>query len=193
MAAVNCVFSSRRRGSNTQYVLATFRRANPIRERPPPPQSPPTIPGIPTTPATAASLASGTRQSPAEDSDITTADFPVDSVEYDLAEQSRTLPFTNPLAFLVEQSSKSWGRESRKLSLPPAPPLTDEETQLYECWTSSLLETVARQQTRFSALGVHGSKMDVAPGLDAVQRGLVPENRVKELFDAYVSPHVLGR
>jgi hypothetical protein len=35
--------------------------------------------------------------------------------------------------------------------------------------------------------------MDVAPGLDAVQRGLVPENRVKELFDAYVSSYVRER
>lgn len=41
---------------------------------------------------------------------------------------------------------------------------------------------MARDQKTFFQHGLYGSKRDVSGGLDAVQRGVIPEDQVGELF-----------
>jgi hypothetical protein len=46
---------------------------------------------------------------------------------------------------------------------------------------------MVRDQKTFFQHGLYGSKRDVSAGLDAVQRGIIGEDQVDELFARYLS------
>lgn len=46
---------------------------------------------------------------------------------------------------------------------------------------------MVRDQKTFFQHGLYGSKRDVSAGLDAVQRGIIGEDQVEELFGRWVS------
>jgi hypothetical protein len=89
----------------------------------------------------------------------------------------------NPLFFLAECARRRWGAEATPSLIPPSVntlPSVDE--QLLNQWDSGLLEQILQNQRVFFQHGLYGSKRDVGVGLDAVQRGIIPESDVEELF-----------
>ena len=95
----------------------------------------------------------------------------------------------NPLLFLAERARNGWRIEE---SLDPAPPilpaanapLPAHDLSLLGSWGAQELQGVFENQRTFFGLGLHGSRRDVGAGLDAVQRGVIKDDEVSELFAA---------
>jgi hypothetical protein len=92
----------------------------------------------------------------------------------------------NPLLFLAECSRRGWDSQSKKsepLVIPlPAMALPWEDQKLLDQWRAGDIQCMVRDQKTFFQHGLYGSKRDVSAGLDAVQRGLIGEDQVDELF-----------
>lgn len=126
-------------------------------------------------------------------------DFPTDldrSLDTNIDPETGTQPksplqdreFHNPLLFLAECARKGWDSDTRPptncYSIPlPLGHLPPEDSALLQAWSAGEVQTVINDQRTFFQHGLHGSKRDVAGGLDAVQRGVVREGEVQALFD----------
>jgi hypothetical protein len=95
----------------------------------------------------------------------------------------------NPLLFLAECSRRGWDSRPKKepLVIPlPTTSLPLEDQRLLEQWQVGDIQNMVRDQKTFFQHGLYGIKRDVSAGLDAVQRGIIPEDQVEELFARYV-------
>jgi hypothetical protein len=92
----------------------------------------------------------------------------------------------HPLLFLAECARRGWDSDSKKtepLVIPlPTTTLPWEDQRLLDQWQMSDIQAMVRDQKTFFQHGLYGSKRDVSAGLDAVQRGLITEEQVEELF-----------
>lgn len=102
----------------------------------------------------------------------------------------------NPLHFLAECARRGWDSQSRWTEplVIPRPPsgLPWEDQVLLDQWQGGDLERMAQDQRTFFQHGLYGSKRDVSKGLDAVQRGVIPEDQVGELFARSVLKRTAG-
>ena len=100
--------------------------------------------------------------------------------------QDQERGYQNPLLFLAEAARRGWnakGKAKEKVTLPPSVlPLPVDDAELFDNWQSKELKRVIKDQQRFFHHGIHGSKRDLAPDLDAVQRGILSEAIVPTLF-----------
>jgi hypothetical protein len=92
----------------------------------------------------------------------------------------------NPLLFLAECSRRGWDQHPKRtepLVIPlPTTTLPWEDQRLLDQWQGGDIQSMVRDQKTFFQHGLYGSKRDVSAGLDAVQRGLISEDQVDELF-----------
>lgn len=92
----------------------------------------------------------------------------------------------NPLLFLAECSRRGWDQHPKRtepLVIPlPTTTLPWEDQRLLDQWQVGDIKSMVRDQKTFFQHGLYGSKRDVSAGLDAVQRGLISEDQVDELF-----------
>lgn len=92
----------------------------------------------------------------------------------------------HPLLFLAECARRGWDSDTKKtepLVIPlPTTTLPWEDQRLLDQWQMSDIQAMVRDQKTFFQHGLYGSKRDVSAGLDAVQRGLITEEQVEELF-----------
>jgi len=92
----------------------------------------------------------------------------------------------NPLLFLAECSRRGWDQHPKRtepLVIPlPTTTLPWEDQRLLDQWQGADIKNMVRDQKTFFQHGLYGSKRDVSAGLDAVQRGLISEDQVDELF-----------
>ena len=97
--------------------------------------------------------------------------------------------YKHPMVSLASIASRAWdtesppdGRmESHGIASAFDIPLPPEDAAILRCWTFEALDKAVQQQTSFFEHGLHGSKRDVARGLDAIQRGIVTCERAREL------------
>ena len=76
---------------------------------------------------------------------------------------------------------------AKRVKLPsqlPAVELPDGDRERAEQWTAGALQGILKEQSKYFEHGLHGSKRDVAPGLDPIQQGLLSESRAHQLLDA---------
>jgi hypothetical protein len=92
----------------------------------------------------------------------------------------------NPLLFLAECSRRGWDskpKRSEPLVIPlPATALPSEDQRLLDQWRAGDIQSMVQDQKTFFQHGLYGTKRDVSAGLDAVQRGIISEDQVDELF-----------
>ena len=67
----------------------------------------------------------------------------------------------------------------------PDVPLPSDALEKLKRWTGPRLRHVFAQQRQYYQTGLYGSKRDVAMALDPVEHGLLSEDRVSELFQAW--------
>ncbi len=100
----------------------------------------------------------------------------------------------DPLMCIASIAKRGWdlndiqGTEQRvrlQAALPTVG-LPQEDAALLDRWSPLALQEVMREQTSHFEHGVHGCKRDVARTLDPVQRGMITEVRLTQLFEAYV-------
>ncbi|WWC88372.1 uncharacterized protein L201_003283 [Kwoniella dendrophila CBS 6074] len=94
----------------------------------------------------------------------------------------------NPLLWLAECARQGW--DSRHVSGPlgfpsPVSVLPSEDIRLWNQWGHNELFRALHDQQTFFQHGLYGTKRDVSEGLDAVQKGIIAEEEVAELFDSY--------
>ena len=98
----------------------------------------------------------------------------------------------DPLMSIASIAKRGWdlnepegrGKRARRHAALPTVDLPPEDATLLDRWTPLALQDITREQTLRYEHGVHGAKRDVARALDPVQRGMISEARVNELFGA---------
>ncbi|WWC98256.1 hypothetical protein V866_005147 [Kwoniella sp. B9012] len=94
----------------------------------------------------------------------------------------------NPLLWLAECARQGWDSQtvSAPLGFPPSRSvLPSEDLRLLNQWGNKELFKALHDQQTFFQHGLYGTKRDVSEGLDPVQKGLIVEEEVLELFDSY--------
>lgn len=113
---------------------------------------------------------------------------------HDVANDAKGLQ--DPLWAMAGLAERGWdlhgiqGHQSNGVE-PPAsrtsPGLPVEEARLLSKWKTKDLQEIEKEHSRYYEHGLSGSKCDVAPDLDPIQRGLATKQRPKDLFEAYVN------
>jgi hypothetical protein len=111
----------------------------------------------------------------------------VPSTDSDVLSPLQRRDLENPLLFLAECARKGWNSDfcpTGPLLIPSSSNALDgREARLFDLWNSGHIHTIIQDQRAFFQHGLYGSKRDVALNLDPVQRGVVGEHRVADLFD----------
>ncbi|WWC57478.1 uncharacterized protein I303_100010 [Kwoniella dejecticola CBS 10117] len=94
----------------------------------------------------------------------------------------------HPLLWLAECARQGWDSQtvSAPLGFPPSRSvLPSDDLRLLNQWGNKELFKALHDQQTFFQHGLYGTKRDVSEGLDPVQKGLIVEEEVLELFDGY--------
>ncbi|WRT68793.1 uncharacterized protein IL334_005773 [Kwoniella shivajii] len=94
----------------------------------------------------------------------------------------------NPLLWLAECARQGWDSQSVSAPLgfpPPRAVLPSEDLRLWNQWGNKELFRALHDQQTFFQHGLYGTKRDISQGLDPVQKGMIGEDEVSELFDSY--------
>ena len=102
--------------------------------------------------------------------------------------------FQDPLWLIAGLAGRGWDLDGKhgsrkRVKRPttlPSTALSAEDARVLSKWTPEALQNIEREQARYFEHGIFGSKCDVAHDLDPVHHGLIAEERVEELFNAYV-------
>nr|XP_019049896.1 hypothetical protein I302_00315 [Kwoniella bestiolae CBS 10118]OCF28826.1 hypothetical protein I302_00315 [Kwoniella bestiolae CBS 10118] len=92
----------------------------------------------------------------------------------------------NPLLWLAECARQGWDSQSVSAPLgfpPPKSTLPAEDLRLWNQWGNKELFRALHDQQTFFQHGLYGTKRDVSEGLDPVQKGIIDEQEVAELFN----------
>jgi hypothetical protein len=97
---------------------------------------------------------------------------------------------SDPLQSIVSIANSGWDvdesfqakRQAKHSTKLPNIDLHPEDVQLLEQWTPEALQRIMREQSTYFENGLYGCRRDVAPCLDPIQRNIITESRVEELF-----------